>query len=248
VKEKGGRMVLADTKRDGDMEIIATIESKVGKRSQDGNPYFEYVLIEDGATFSVTHRQFEGLEKDTVSGNLSRSAQKGEKYKFLTFTREAPRGNYHNIRQVLAKIEAGSVAAEDSDFDQMPDEVTVDPVIETAGDASHDSDFDGPTVSPAVSASPEVVSHVQRNAERYIPGNQMNSVSIERQVSAKAGVDLIGYRVRVFEALLSSGQLVGTDRDPYGVDILNMYWGWITSNDSLKGLSQQVATWIEFGQ
>jgi hypothetical protein len=233
------------------MVITATIESVAGKRSANGNGYLEYSLVEVGKEFAVTYRQFEGLDKGTTSGELARNAKATETYRFRTFTRPAARGNYHNVREVLARVD-GTMTIEN-------DKVTVDIFDEEAtfNESEEDQLFGSQEANKAPSQTPTTPNTspdsnrppagFQREAHRYIAGNSLNSISIERQVSVKAAVDLMGLRVRVLEAAISSGlaQTLADDDDALGISVLDAYWGWVTEAN-VGEMSCEVAEWLEY--
>jgi len=227
--------------RDSDVEIVAKVESKNGKRTADNNPYFEFELIEAGKDFAVTWRQFEGLDQDSVSGRLAREAVPGDVFRFLTFTRPATRGQYHNIREILERVEGGQQSSGQSD-PFVNDPAFDAPNVDTAPAPSR------PTTNPArqPNAAP---AGFQKEGQRYIAGNSQNSISIERQVSVKAAVDLMALRVRVLESALSSGmaQTVAEPDDPLGLGILDMYWGWVVER-SIGHVSADVSDWLEYNE
>ena len=225
-----------------DTQITAVILEKNGKRTADGNnkPYYEFSMQPVGSDFSIMYRQFENLDKGTASGDLARAADVGDTVTFMSFLRPAKGGgNHHNIRQMVA---AGAVAVgqADPDFDDAPTApatITAPAVINAP-----DPDFDTP---------PVLVKNLQRGlqkeATRYIAGNSMNSISIERQVSMKAAIDLVGHKANLAIALVNSGiaQTLAADDDPLGIGVLNAYWEWVCEN-GIPGEAHSIAEWLEY--
>jgi hypothetical protein len=235
--------VMTTQGRDSDVEIVAKVESKNGKRTADNNPYFEFELVEVGKEFAVTWRQFEGLDQDSVSGQLAREAVPGDVFRFLTFTRPATRGQYHNIREILERVEGGQESSGQSDpFADDP-----------AFDAPNAGTAPAPTTATRTTQRQSNTNPAgfQQEAGRYIAGNSDNSISIERQVSLKAGVDVLAMKVRVVEAVLRAGLGIGDDADPNGLAVLDSYWSWVTQDSPGDGqaagrISVEVAEWLEY--
>ena len=234
--------------RTEDIEIVAYIQDKSGKRTSAKTPYFEVTLLETGKDYSVLYRMFDGIDQ----GSLARTVEKGESIRCTTYTRPAkPSGNYHHIREILEVVDMDNPDSYVVNGEELTAEM--DDTFGTTDD--FDPDFDSPASNaPAQDSATTAPSGQQQDTSRsrvdiYIPMNSDNSISIERQVSVKAGVELIGFKVKVLEALLASGQLVSPDpNDPFGMDVLNQYWAWVTSGDSVRNITQSVADWLEFGR
>ena len=223
---------------DQETEITALVISKDGKRSANGNGYYEYSLQEVGKDFEVTYRQFDNVE-------TGKPVAVGETWRFLTYLRPAARGNYHNIRNVLGQVVDSSFQPQPSTDDFGPDPEFDGPPTSAPKPVLEPFD-EGSTPTPTRASNPPPAGF-QREAHRYIAGNSANSISIERQVSLKPGVDLMALRVRVLESALNSGmaQTVAEPDDPLGLGILDMYWGWVVQR-SIGDISGDASDWLEY--
>ena len=226
---------------DQDTQVTAVILEKNGKRTTDGNnkPYYEFLMQQVGSDFSTMYRQFENLEKGTPSGEVARAANVGDTVTFMSFLRPAKGGgNHHNIRQMVA---AGAVAGgvADPDFDDAP---SAAPAATAA--SAPDPDFDTPA-PPVVVKNPQ--RGFQKEATRYIAGNSQQSISIERQVSLKAAIDLIGHKANLAIALINSGMAstLAAEDDALGVGVLDAYWHWVCEN-GIPGEAHSIAEWLEY--
>ena len=207
---------------DQDTQVTALIIKKDGKRTTDGKNtrYYEYTMQPVGSDFSRTCRQFDNLDKGTESGDLARAAKEGDTVTFMEFLRPAAGGgNYHNIRRMVSMGAA------------------------PAGNAP-DPDFDTPA-PPVVVKNPQ--RGFQKEATRYIAGNSQQSISIERQVSMKAAIDLMGHKANLVIALVNSGmaQTLAAEDDVLGVGVLNAYWDWVCEN-GIPGEAHSIAEWLEY--
>ena len=245
---------------DQDTQVTALIIKKDGKRTTDGKNtrYYEYTMQPVGSDFSRTCRQFDNLDKGTESGDLARAAKEGDTVTFMEFLRPASGGgNYHNIRRMVSMGAAPAGNAPDPDFDNA----SAQPPMTSAAPAASapDPDFDTPAAPPVVSSGKpswvsskdEVVKNPQRGfqkeATRYIAGNSMNSISIERQVSMKAAIDLIGHKTNLAIALINSGiaQTLAADDDVLGLGVMDGYWKWVCEN-GIPNEAHSIAEWLEY--
>ena len=127
----------------------------------------------------------------------------------------------------------------DPDFDDVP----AAPAAPAA--SAPDPDFDTPAAPPVVVKNPQ--RGFQKEATRYIAGNSQQSISIERQVSLKAAIDLIGHRATLAIALINSGmaQTLAAEDDALGVGVLDAYWEWVCEN-GLVGEAHTISEWLEY--
>ena len=231
---------------DQDTQVTALIIKKDGKRTTDGKNtrYYEYTMQPVGSDFSRTCRQFDNLDKGTESGDLARAAKEGDTVTFMEFLRPASGGgNYHNIRRMVSMGAAPAGNAPDPDFDDAP----AQPPMTSAAPAASapDPDFDTPAAPPVVVKNPQ--RGFQKEATRYIAGNSMNSISIERQVSMKAAIDLIGHKTNLAIALINSGiaQTLAADDDVLGLGVMDGYWKWVCEN-GIPNEAHSIAEWLEY--
>ena len=227
---------------DQDTQVTAVILKKDGKRTTDGNnkPYYEFTMQPLGSDFSRMCRQFDNLEKGTESGDIARTAKEGDTVTFMEFLRPASGGgNYHNIRRIVSMGAAPAGNAPDPDFDDVP----AAPAASAA--SAPDPDFDTPAAPPVVVKNPQ--RGFQKEATRYIHGNSQQSISIERQVSVKAAIDVIGHKTNLVIALVNSGmaQTLAPEGDSLGLDVLNAYWGWVCEN-GIPGEAHNISEWLEY--
>jgi hypothetical protein len=231
-----------------------------GKRSDNGNPYFEYDLMEQGKGFTVKHRQFDGLDAGTPSGQFARNAKVGEIYRFQTFTRPAQGGgNYHNIRQILGPGSFDSGAPDAPAPAPAPLSNDFDAAFDQPGPNESPVPAPAPTPGPATPQPPAAAGDgAQVPAPfggRYIPNASANSISIERQVSVKSGIGgdrsgMLDLRVRIVEACLATGMAatMAADDDPLGLSVIDKYWQWVVGPEGTSGYIAQIAGWLEFNQ
>ncbi len=231
---------------DQDTQVTAVIIKKDGKRTTDGNnkPYYEFTMQPVGSDFSRMCRQFDNLDKGTESGDIARAAQAGDTVTFMEFLRPAAGGgNYHNIRRMVSMGDAPAGNAPDPDFDDAP----AQPPMTSAAPAASapDPDFDTPATPPVVVKNPQ--RGFQKEATRYIAGNSMNSISIERQVSVKAAIDVIGHKTNLAIALVNSGmaQTLASEGDALGLDVLDAYWNWVTAH-GIPNEAHNISEWLEY--
>ena len=243
---------------DQDAQVTAVILKKDGKRTTDGNnkPYYEFTMQPLGSDFSRMCRQFDNLDKGTESGDVARTAKEGDTVTFMEFLRPAAGGgNYHNIRRMISMGAAPAGNAPDPDFDDVPAQPAMTAPAAPAANEP-DPDFDSPPTSapaapPAPAVRPEAVKNPQRGfqkeATRYIAGNSMNSISIERQVSMKAAIDLIGHKTSLAIALINSGiaQTLAADDDVLGLGVMDGYWKWVCEN-GIPNEAHSIAEWLEY--
>jgi hypothetical protein len=227
---------------DQDTQVTAVILKKDGKRTTDGNnkPYYEFTMQPLGSDFSRMCRQFDNLEKGTESGDIARTAKEGDTVTFMEFLRPASGGgNYHNVRRMVSMGAAPAGNAPDPDFDDVP----AAPAASAA--SAPDPDFDTPAAPPVVVKNPQ--RGFQKEATRYIAGNSQQSISIERQVSMKAAIDLMGHKANLVIALVNSGmaQTLAPEGDSLGLDVLNAYWGWVCEN-GIPGEAHNISEWLEY--
>ena len=231
---------------DQDTQVTALIIKKDGKRTTDGKNtrYYEYTMQPVGSDFSRTCRQFDNLDKGTESGDLARAAKEGDTVTFMEFLRPASGGgNYHNVRRMVSMGAAPAGNAPDPDFDDVP-AAPAAPAA-SAPDPDFDTDFDTPAAPPVVVKNPQ--RGFQKEATRYIAGNSMNSISIERQVSMKAAIDLIGHKTNLAIALINSGiaQTLAADDDVLGLGVMDGYWKWVCEN-GIPNEAHSIAEWLEY--
>ena len=227
---------------DQDIQVTAVILKKDGKRTTDGNnkPYYEFTMQPLGSDFSRMCRQFDNLEKGTESGDIARTAKEGDTVTFMEFLRPASGGgNYHNVRRMVSMGAAPAGNAPDPDFDDVP----AAPAAPSA--SAPEPDFDTPAAPPVVVKNPQ--RGFQKEATRYIHGNSQQSISIERQVSMKAAIDLMGHKANLVIALVNSGmaQTLAAEDDVLGVGVLNAYWDWVCEN-GIPGEAHNIAEWLEY--
>ena len=235
---------------DQDTQVTALIIKKDGKRTTDGKNtrYYEYTMQPVGSDFSRTCRQFDNLDKGTESGDLARAAKEGDTVTFMEFLRPASGGgNYHNIRRMVSMGAAPAGNAPDPDFDNasaQPPMTSAAPAA-SAPDPDFDTDFDTPAAPPVVVKNPQ--RGLPKEATRYIAGNSMNSISIERQVSMTAAIDLIGHKTNLAIALINSGiaQTLAADDDVLGLGVMDGYWKWVCEN-GIPNEAHSIAEWLEY--
>ena len=225
---------------DQDIQVTAVILKKDGKRTTDGNnkPYYEFTMQPLGSDFSRMCSQFDNLEKGTESGDIARTAKEGATVTFMEFLRPAAGGgNYHNVRRMVSMGAAPAGNAPDPDFDDAP--------AAPAAPSAPDPDFVTPAAPPVVVKNPQ--RGFQKEATRYIHGNSQQSISIERQVSMKAAIDLIGHKANLVIALVNSGmaQTLAAEDDVLGVGVLNAYWDWVCEN-GIPNEAHNIAEWLEY--
>ena len=75
----------------------------------------------------------------------------------------------------------------------------------------------------------------------------MNSISIERQVSVKAAIDVIGHKTNLAIALVNSGmaQTLASEGDALGLDVLDAYWNWVTAH-GIPNEAHNISEWLEY--
>ena len=233
---------------DQDTQVTAVILKKDGKRTTDGNNtrYYEYTMQPVGSDFSRMCRQFDNLEKGTESGDIARTAKEGDTVTFMEFLRPAPGGgNYHNVRRMVSLGAAPAGNEPDPDFEEVPVPPPMTSAAPAASAPEPDPDFDTPAAPPVVVKNPQ--RGLQKEATRYIAGNSQQSISIERQVSIKAAIDLMGHKANLVIALVNSGmaQTLAPEGDSLGLDVLNAYWGWVCEN-GIPGEAHNISEWLEY--
>tara|TARA_R110000824_G_scaffold238121_5_gene426883 strand:+ start:3369 stop:4208 length:840 start_codon:yes stop_codon:yes gene_type:complete len=241
-------------------EILELETSKTAK----GNPYKKFQMQLFGAQGRTYWNQFNGLEKATVSGQLVRNVQKGDLIVWSGIIKPNPTDpakEFCNINQLITKV----VSEPDSLFDEVGGEVggvTPDPLDDTPTERllvegkNLVADFDKDVINEEEEETTVGIRNLpskQQETDRYIKANNVNSISIERQVSVKAATELTLERARLAESVIANFPWVGIASVPEIVNICDALWSWvcIDSNHHDTGVVERAASislWLEFNK
>ncbi len=250
-----------------DTLYLGEIIKKTAGKDKNGKVFAKFQMLLDGDENRGFWNQFNGLESTSVSGQILRS--------YRTVWRKDQDGNdydsgeledpsdslvvwagqitpnpgntpWQNINQLITKVVATEPA---SGTEGLTQQQKVDDLFQGAS---------GGNISNLRESGDKLMEDIQRNQEpqtvlppRYLPLNDVRSISIERQVAVKSATDMTILRGELAKVVLTNMPLVGVESTKSMIETLDAIWAWVCfdvnhKNTGITDRAKELANWLEF--
>lgn len=259
-----------------DTLYLGEIVKKTAGKDKNGKVFAKFQMLLDGDGNRAYWNQFNGLESTSVSGQILRSYktiwrkdQDGNDYDSGEL--EDPSDNlvvwagqvtpnsgpepWRNINQLITKVVA---TAPVNGTEGLTQQQKVDDLFQGHSDVD---------LSGLKESGEKLLADMKRNQEeaeqranqepqtvlppRYLPLNDVRSISIERQVAVKSATDMTILRGELAKVVLTNMPLVGVESTKPMIETLDAIWAWICfdvnhKNTGITDRAKELANWLEF--